>query len=329
MGYRREGEKRTVFNNNSKNTENKFGTWLRQICGNHDDELLQMGLHVADIGTHSFRKGTATYLSGIPGGPSPVSIYLRAGWSLGNVQSRYILEGGGGDQLCGQVAAGLSLTDPSFADLPPHFNLRDEPPLSLAEWEAILPGYSSFYSDECRQAIPFLLASLVYHRAYLDSTLPITHPLRVSRVWTSNTLNRLSLKVHAGRNKNVITLLQATGIPHITVIVEELYKLTHEVDNIKEVLLQTIQELPSVLKEMIFANLTINGAIPVTRDQIEAMMATFGNRIIDEFKASLPTRLPTPNVVANTESTGDTPPRHWSWGNAFHPVPQDFRWPIK
>ena len=59
------------------------------------------------IGTHSFRKGIATFLSGSPGSPTAIAIYLRARWSLGPVQSRYILEGEGGDQVCGRAATGL------------------------------------------------------------------------------------------------------------------------------------------------------------------------------------------------------------------------------
>jgi len=58
----------------------------------------------------------------MPGGPTAIAIYLRAGWSLGNVQQRYILAGDGGDQVCGRAATGLKITDPSFAALPPHFN---------------------------------------------------------------------------------------------------------------------------------------------------------------------------------------------------------------
>ena len=80
----------------------------------------------------------------ISGGPTTISIYLRAGWSLGPVQSRYTLEGEGGDQVCGRAATGLPVTDVSFANLPPHFVSGDSG-LETAEWEAILPGYSTFY----------------------------------------------------------------------------------------------------------------------------------------------------------------------------------------
>jgi hypothetical protein len=49
---------------------------------------------VDDIGTHSIRKGAATWAAALVDGPSSISIYLRAGWSLG-VQDRYIFEGEG------------------------------------------------------------------------------------------------------------------------------------------------------------------------------------------------------------------------------------------
>ena len=111
--------------------------------------------------------GIATFLSSMPGGPTAVAIYLRAGWSLGPVQSRYILEGGGGDQLCGRAATGVSLNHASFADLPPRFDCTSGPVLTVAEWEVILPGFSTFYPVSFRLVCPFLLATLVHHRGSL------------------------------------------------------------------------------------------------------------------------------------------------------------------
>lgn len=40
---------------------------------------------------------------------SAVQVYLRAGWSLGNVQDRYIFAGPGGDQLVGRAVCGLPI----------------------------------------------------------------------------------------------------------------------------------------------------------------------------------------------------------------------------
>jgi hypothetical protein len=96
---------------------------------------------VSMIGTHSFRKGIAS--SGTPGGLTAIAIYLRAGWSLGPLQSRYILEGEGGDVVCGRAATGLPVTDVSFSNLPPH--IVSDITLSTNEWEDILPAYFTFY----------------------------------------------------------------------------------------------------------------------------------------------------------------------------------------
>ena len=57
--------------------ESRFSKWLlkKQL-------LLTQGIDISMIGTHSFRKGIAPFLSGTPGGPTAISIYLRAGWSF-------------------------------------------------------------------------------------------------------------------------------------------------------------------------------------------------------------------------------------------------------
>lgn len=157
-GYDREGSKPTLF---AGEAESRFSKWLHKLCADNKLLLLNQGLDISMIGTHSFRKGIASFLSGTPGGPTAISIYLRAGWSLGPVQSRYILEGEGGDQVCGRAATGLPVTDVSFANLPPHFVSGDSG-LETAEWEAILPGYSTFYPMSFRfdtHSLKFFLAN--------------------------------------------------------------------------------------------------------------------------------------------------------------------------
>ena len=81
-GYEREGSKRTIF---AGDAESRFSKWLGNLCTENKDLLLNQGVEISMIGTHSFRKGIASFLSGTPGGPTAISIYLRAGWSLGPV----------------------------------------------------------------------------------------------------------------------------------------------------------------------------------------------------------------------------------------------------
>ncbi|KAG6945734.1 hypothetical protein JG687_00017107, partial [Phytophthora cactorum] len=73
-------------------------------------------------GTHSIRKGVASFASGgSTGWPSIVSICLCCGWSLGGVQDRYFRYESAGDQYLGRVVAALPLNSSAFATQPPHF----------------------------------------------------------------------------------------------------------------------------------------------------------------------------------------------------------------
>jgi hypothetical protein len=55
------------------------------------DELEMWGISPEDIGTHSTRKGAASYCtSGSTAGPSNAAVHLRAGWSMGAVQNTYL-----------------------------------------------------------------------------------------------------------------------------------------------------------------------------------------------------------------------------------------------
>jgi hypothetical protein len=139
-GYRSRAS--LLFESKFEATEARFSKWLLNTCENISDSLLTFGLELIDLGTHSFRKGAASFLSSMPGGASIIAIYLRAGWSLGPVQSRYILECDGGDQLCGRAATGLSITDANFAALPPHFLSE-----VIIDWDIIIPNYSNIYPE--------------------------------------------------------------------------------------------------------------------------------------------------------------------------------------
>jgi hypothetical protein len=103
MGWRRGDAKSSLFGgiassyNSAPDIEKRFSRWLKNMCLDSEADLLTMGILIAEIGTHSFRKGIASFLASIPGGPSAIAIYLRAGWSLGAVQMRYILNCEGGD----------------------------------------------------------------------------------------------------------------------------------------------------------------------------------------------------------------------------------------
>ena len=324
MGFRREGAKATVFGG-QKETQSRFSKWLHSVCGANVNELLMMGIIIVEIGTHSFRKGVANFLSALAGGPSAVAIYLRAGWSLGPVTSRYILEGQGNDQLAGRAATGLPITEPEFADLPPHFDLSQGPVLTVSEWEDILPGYSTYYPQSFRQVLPFLLASLVYHREFLRERLDPAHPLFLTRLWTSNVITALAPKVYAGTGKHPVTNLTATGIPPHILLANELVALKAEMAELKEALIHKMEDIPEKVKLTMLENFRVDGTVPITMTQVEGMMQAMQATVLAAIAEQGAQQQSAIAAVASSDS--QQPFRSWTWGGRIHPVPDTFRYP--
>ena len=335
-GYEREGSKMTIF---AGDAESRFSKWLGKLCQANKELLLNQGVEISMIGTHSFRKGIASFLSGTPGGPTAISIYLRAGWSLGPVQSRYILEGEGGDQVCGRAASGLPLTEASFANLPPHFLNSAGDCLSSDEWEDILPGYSTFYPPNFREVVPFLLASLIYHQQYLAAlqTTNSRHPLFLQRVWTSGILVRLKDMVGAGCNRNPISKLTATGVPPHLILANSIVDLKLDIGIMREEIISKLEQLPEALKHSMLENFQIEGTVPITRHEMQDMMKSS----IDDLKRTIETSLLsithrgqdaavlTPAGVNIREAQPDaTNYTIWNWKGRLHPVPENFEFPV-
>jgi len=332
-GVRRIGANPTVFENNFSNTEDRFSFWLKTICSVPENlsMFIELGVDVLEVGTHSFRKGVAEFLSGMVGGASPISIYLRAGWSLGPVQSRYILEAHGGDQLCGRAASGLDITNNEFATLPPHFNNQNGPILSIAEWDDILPRYSTFYPAQFRPVISFLLASIVHHRHWLVSTLNRSHPLFNTRLWTSGIVERLSTLVLVGTGRHPLSLLTATGIPPHILLANEIAKVDNKLENMKIGLMARLDMLPVELKNIMVENFQINGVLPITHGQVVTMISNLEQTILNAMQQQSQMIVQQQHQqltvqVANS-SEANSGYRTWSWNGRFHPVPQDFNFP--
>ena len=91
-GHRAQGGRQQLFE--GSHSEKRFSQILSTVIGDLSDaEAGILGARKQDIGTHSTRKGAPTYCLGITEGPSPIQVFLRAGWSLGNVQDRYLFAG--------------------------------------------------------------------------------------------------------------------------------------------------------------------------------------------------------------------------------------------
>jgi hypothetical protein len=231
-----------------------------------NDEVNEVGVKVNKLGTHSIRKGSTSYCSGMVAGPSPVQIYLRAGWSIGNVQDRYLFNGTGGDQYTGRVISGLPNTTTDFIALPPHFSQDSDKTFSKEFWTAILPEYSKF-PTAFREVCIYLLASIVFHYTWLKENFPKTHPLFNTDLFSSNKI--LSLIPYVTTTSNRI---RPTGIPPHLTIANEISEIRNSVVKCKTEILKQFNELPELLTDKILSNVQVNGAVPVTMDSLKTVL---------------------------------------------------------
>lgn len=247
-----------------------------------------------------------------------------------------------------------SITEKEFATLPPHFVNSVAPPVSGEEYDDIMPGYSNF-PDCFVSVIPFLLASLAYHRKWIESNFEPTHPIFLSRVWTSGILVRLELIVELGCSRNAKSGMVASGIPANIVMANrlfnvelKLFELQSTVNESKKEVIRNvsslIESLPEKLRANLLENFNINGAVPVTMRDVEALISDLKSDLESTMINIISTC--TAGTIATTSSTTSvlqSPTTdqidvgitysvyYWARENSsdigMHPVPKDFVFP--
>ena len=287
-------------------------------------EQLQLGGEKKQLGTHSVRKGASTYCTSMINGPSTVQVFLRAGWSLGNVQDRYLFAGAGGDQLTGRALSGLPFNDSSFASLAPHFSSEQ---LERIRWPTILPLYSRL-PETFKRALPYLLASICYHESWLRSSLPAHHPLLNTHLFASGELSALRAHVFTGRSRCPLTGMVATGVPPHLVLSNEMSAVAQQTEVLKRELLDRCGQLPAELASVLLSRFSINGAIPVTLDDIKTLL----NNAVSQMRTELRDAIPTATASSSLSSAiADDDPRFsmhpWKDGT-LRMVPEGWRLPV-
>ena len=239
-------------------------------------------------------------------GPSAVMVYLRAGWSLGNVPDRYIFPGAGGDQLVGRFVTLLPPNKPEFASLPPHFTSEGLNVLQRIGFSRLVPGYQ-YIPAPFKRVIPYLIAALLHHETWLKEKFKESHPLWRSPFFTLNMQERAQLKPHvvSGCFDNPVTLMQATGIPGYITMCQELASVKNDLKNqnaelmsmFKEhnqLMIKLFDEQPEKLREYLVKHFTGLGDRSATHDDIRLAVA--------DLKSYIDSRLPPPGSQGSTSS---------------------------
>ncbi len=147
-----------------------FRKWMTRIL----PQLVQWVVDVIEWGTHSFRKGAATFCcSGSSAGAHISAVSNRCGWKQPGVQDTYLVFADAGDQVVGRIVAGLPLDSVNFSVLPPFFTHPD----SELVRRAISLCFPSLKGKMAVRVLTFCLASVVYHREWLRANVPAASPL--------------------------------------------------------------------------------------------------------------------------------------------------------
>jgi hypothetical protein len=177
--------------------------------------LTSLKMSPDDIGSHSNRKGAATYAtSGSTAGPSIIAVASRASWKIGGVLDKYLKYERAGDNYLGRVVAGLPQDKSQFAMLPHHF-----PVITRVVSTAAMKAFPSAYKcPSLRQVLYMALAAVVKNEGFLRRALPASHAVFSSYVFaTPHCMSVLRREME----KPASDLITATGIPpHVSMMTE-------------------------------------------------------------------------------------------------------------
>ena len=150
-----------------------------------------------------------------------------------------------------------------------------------------------------REVIPYLLASLVYHRPYLremQASHP-RHPLFLQYVWTSGILERVKDSVGAGCNRNPISKLFATGVPPHLVLANKIVDMQCGIEVMRYDIIARLESLPEQLKMSLLENFRVEGVVPITQTQIAQMMEDLKVSILTAIRQDNQVPLPLPSLL--------------------------------
>lgn len=129
-----------------------------------------------------------------------------------------------------------------------------------------------------RQVIPYLLASILYHRSFIFENLPKKHPIFLQRFWDYRYLSLLFPNLQAGTEKNEMTKMTASGIPPNILLANEITTVKEDLQIMDQGIKRSLEELPETIKRNMLDNFQINGAVyNLLYNEDRAMMQPGGN----------------------------------------------------
>jgi hypothetical protein len=144
-------------------------------------------------------------------------------------------------------------------------------------------------------------------------------------------LHGLRDKVVAGEGMNPQSKMSASGVPPHIVLSHQLKEMRGALKQTQDRVEHLVMELPDRLEEKLAANMSINGAIPVTRDQFNESMRNIKDVIRTEFINFMGASNSAVSVQSQSNSINSNEQARlgewYFWGGRGHPVPEGFIFP--
>ena len=293
----------------SSTSDNSFSAWMRKTVDElaQDPEIL-ISVPPDRIGTHSLRKGAASYVDGLTDGPNTDSVKLRMEHRLGGCDYRYIFRGAGNDAYVGRSVSGLDTCSVDMGALPPHFRR------STIVNDVICQSIVSRASNSFKKAFPFMIASVIHHWDWLIANLPGSHPFFTSRIYTSGIYETWKPLVITGMFKCKETKMTASGLPKIIVNLLETRLVHDAVLASPRITADLVLDAIGSVDNVNFHNEgVLNRTLSPRFENIERSISNLSER----FNQVQPQSPPTTRVNFRT----------FSWGGRFHNHPEDFQLP--
>lgn len=199
----------------------------------------------------------------------------QSNYSLGQILPKYIQQMLRGDQSVGRTVSGLDPNSSNFGLLPPRFAT-----LVGVNFAEMVSDYNA-YPASFKSVIPYLLASVIYHREWVTRTLPKTHDVFNSRFWRCGWPARLAEKVLDPCPLTcTITNMRATGVSCLTTIMCRMDTMQEAMGSpsartgqqtTEEVVVAAVNSAVSQLKDVIALALQSAAPVPTANPEPDAM----------------------------------------------------------
>ena len=285
----------------------------------HQEDLSTFG-SVANLGSHSIRKGSASFAaSGSTVSPSIVSICMRAGWTISGAKERYLKFENAGDAFVSRIGSGNNPTSHEFAISPAYFELQDEGD------EAVIglfmnEMFGDVMEDEVAGMLRMMMASVCYHHNWFVQKMHPNNPFRSSVLFNNLTPNITSLAVTCFPWNKTDRTPTFTGIPpHVAIL------------NMLEGLRQGQAKLTADIVQELVKELDERGTFGgFNANRMRDIMDQAIGGVRDEIRSL---RVRADEVEANVEGGGNggggarVRPTLHHWGGRLHMLPENWHMP--